>query len=159
MRRLEIGSGDFPAYSPPDWEQLDVRPLPHVQHVCDARHLPFENATFVEIYSSQTLEHFSWREIDALLAEWVRVLVPGGLLRIRTIDILGMFGDFLTGKNSFEFMVERIYGGQDYSENLHRAAFSEEGLMRVMEQIGLEEISITRTHEGGGLYAMGRKIL
>jgi predicted SAM-dependent methyltransferase len=83
VRKLEIGSGNRPT---PGFEHLDIDPtLPDLQYCADFRNLDvIENDTFDEILSVHCIEHISWREIKATIKEWVRVLKPGGKIRIVT---------------------------------------------------------------------------
>lgn len=83
VRKLEIGSGNRPTEG---FEHLDFDPtLPHLEYCADFRKLEFlENDTFDEILSVHCIEHIPWREIKATVAEWVRVLKPGGKIRIAT---------------------------------------------------------------------------
>ena len=83
VRKLEIGSGNRPTEG---FEHLDFDPtLPHLEYCADFRKLEFlGNDTFDEILSVHCIEHIPWREIKATVAEWVRVLKPGGKIRIAT---------------------------------------------------------------------------
>lgn len=83
MRRLEIGPGPERL---PGFETLNIAPGPFTDHVGDARKPPFPDATFDEVYSSHCIEHVDWYDIEATIAEWVRILRPGGLLEIHTVD-------------------------------------------------------------------------
>lgn len=83
VRKLEIGSGNRPTEG---YEHLDFDPnLPHLEYCADFRNLEFlENDTFDQILSVHCIEHIPWREIKKTVAEWVRVLKPGGKIRIAT---------------------------------------------------------------------------
>jgi predicted SAM-dependent methyltransferase len=83
VRKLEIGSGNRPTEG---YEHLDFDPnLPHLEYCADFRNLDFlENDTFDQILSVHCIEHIPWREIKKTVAEWVRVLKPGGKIRIAT---------------------------------------------------------------------------
>lgn len=81
MRRLEIGPGSYPL---PGYETLNLRPP--ADHVSDCRSLPFADATFGEVYSSHCIEHVEWYDVERAIAEWVRVLKPGGILEVHTVN-------------------------------------------------------------------------
>lgn len=53
----------------------------------DVRALPFANDYADVAYASHLLEHFDEHELPALLAEWRRVLKPGGKLLIEVPDV------------------------------------------------------------------------
>lgn len=48
--------------------------------------LPYEDGSVDAIYSSHTLEHFPHRLVPTVLAEWWRVLKPGGKIQISVPD-------------------------------------------------------------------------
>ena len=79
-RYLHIGCGDV--ILPKPFENLDTRKMDGVDHVCEADKLSFEDGTFDLVYSSHVLEHFKRNETQSILNEWVRVLKPGGIVRI-----------------------------------------------------------------------------
>lgn len=54
-------------------------------HACDALALPFADAAFDAVLSSDFLEHVSDR-LDAIIAEQARVLRPGGVLGFETVN-------------------------------------------------------------------------
>jgi len=67
----------------PGFVHIDVVDHPHVDHVSSIDNLSFLQDGSVElIYNCHVLEHFKRREIARVLAEWHRVLAPGGRLRI-----------------------------------------------------------------------------
>jgi ubiquinone/menaquinone biosynthesis C-methylase UbiE len=83
-RHLEIGPG--PARIP-GFETLNVVGGMNVDYVWNAeRELPFGENTFEVIYASHVLEHIPWFRTERVLAQWVRVLAPGGRLEIWVPD-------------------------------------------------------------------------
>jgi SAM-dependent methyltransferase len=83
MRRLEIGPGPERL---PGYETLNAVRTPFTDHVGDARKPPFQDATFDEVYSSHCIEHVEWFEVEATIAEWARILKPGGILEVHTVN-------------------------------------------------------------------------
>ena len=77
MRRLEIGPGTVPL---PGFEGFDIVRRPGVQHIGDASRPLFPYATFDEVYSSHCIEHVESWLVEPTIAEWARILKPGGLL-------------------------------------------------------------------------------
>jgi len=56
--------------------------------ICDIACLPVEwSNRFNEVRASHVLEHFFLKEMDIVLQEWIRVLTPGGILRIIVPDL------------------------------------------------------------------------
>lgn len=86
-RRLNIGCGTDIRPVSEGWTNADIRDLPGVDTVCDARQLPFEDGIFEEVLAYDLLEHVSLFDAPTMLGEWRRVLVPGGILRLRVPDV------------------------------------------------------------------------
>lgn len=83
MRQLEIGpnKGRLPGF-----ETFDIVPGPLVDHVGDCRRMPFPDGSFDLVYASHVLEHIQWDEVESTVAEWARILKPGGALEVHTVD-------------------------------------------------------------------------
>jgi hypothetical protein len=87
------------------------------------------------IRASHVLEHFATAEIDAVLADWVRALKPGGELRIAVPDFTKIAEGYLAGaKMPTESFV---MGGQTAVDDYHKALFDEERLKKAMARAGL----------------------
>lgn len=81
-RKLEIGSGPVKKEG---WITLDAC---LGADVCWnlKRSLPFPNGRFEMVYCSHVLEHFSHKELIALLTELYRILIPDGILSVCVPD-------------------------------------------------------------------------
>ena len=53
----------------------------------EAYPLAYPDNSVSEIRASHVLEHFSFKDVVDVLADWVRVLKPGGIVRIAVPDI------------------------------------------------------------------------
>jgi SAM-dependent methyltransferase len=91
---LHVGCGDAPlpaAEFPRDqWQEirLDIDPnMPADYHCSITTMHPVGSATVDAIYCSHNLEHLFSHEVPAALAEFHRVLKPGGFARIRVPDL------------------------------------------------------------------------
>jgi predicted SAM-dependent methyltransferase len=83
VRRLEIGPNKARL---PGFETLDMVPGPLVDHAADCRNTPFPDGAFDLVYSSHVIEHVEWHEVERTIAEWVRIIKPGGWLEVHTVD-------------------------------------------------------------------------
>ena len=84
--RLEIGPGA--AKLGPDWTTVSAAPGRAVDFLCEwgIDDLPFPDEHFDEVYSSHCIEHVSWLNAESALMEARRVLKPGGVVEIHTVD-------------------------------------------------------------------------
>ena len=130
----------------PEWEILNAVPAPYVDHVCNARDLSrFQDDTFTDIYASHVLEHFDYvNELNVVLKEWYRVLMPGGKLYISVpdLDILAQLfisKDQLTVDERF-FVMCMIFGGHGDQYDYHMVGLNEEFLTFFLVQAGYTNI-------------------
>lgn len=83
MRCLEIGPG---RHRLDGFETLDVVDRPGIDHVADALATGLPSESFDLVYASHVIEHVPWYQTGELLAEWRRILKPGGQLEVWTVD-------------------------------------------------------------------------
>lgn len=128
--RLNLGAGRFndPRYTP-----LDIKTG------TDIRKLPYADNSVAEIYASHVLEHFSFLERDEVLKEWVRVLEPGGIIRIAVPDQKKMAEEWLKTDESGAFKeLEMVqYGSHSDPNDVHHAGYTELQLQRTMCRAGI----------------------
>ncbi len=155
--RLEIGSG----YAPADGFDVhcDINPnCPHLEHVGPADSFPAEWADrFTEARASDVLEHFSYMDTPRVLAEWRRVMAPGGRIYIQVPDAFRIVREGLAGRLprpieladdhhpdlrlSFWLLGghgdgSRARAGDDWRWNAHYTAFSPDVLRWHLERAG-----------------------
>ena len=139
--RLHIGGKT----SHPDWKVLNVVAGPDVDFVGNCTDLSqFADASVSEIYASHVLEHLSHRtELSIALSGFLRVLVPGGLLRVSVPDMTTLCALFtdpaLTPQGRYEVM-RMMFGGQFDSSDFHRVGLSEEFLRAFLSEAGFAAI-------------------
>ncbi len=160
MRKLEIGPGRKKIRG---FESLDAVGRPGVDHVGDARALPFPDGSFGLIYASHVIEHLPWYETTSALKEWRRVLAPGGSLEVWTIDAIKVAKQLIeyeetgawtkrdkwtrhgVGRNPFLWCAGRIfaYAKDDCDDSVfwHRALFTPRHLRECFEAAGFQNVS------------------
>lgn len=81
MTALDLG-GDF---SIDGWVAVNLNPR-SATVVADVLRLPFRDSSIEELRAVDVLEHLSYRDTDAALAEWARVAMPGAPLYVQVPD-------------------------------------------------------------------------
>jgi len=147
---LDIGAGDRRGDG---WTTLDLSPA------CDlcwdlARGLPFPDHSLVRLYSSHTFEHFSPGELQSLLAECKRVLIPGGVLSVSVPDARIWIGAYARGevidsrKYLNGYQIPCPYGRLDlvnfiaYMNGGHKYLFDDENLLGVLQAAGFRNVQL-----------------
>lgn len=129
-RRLNLGSGDLDLDG---YTNLDRKNGDEVFPLCD------QSESVDEVRASHVLEHFSHLQIGAVLADWVRVLKPGGVLKIAVPDFEIIARVYLDGKN---IPVQGyVMGGHVDEDDHHGALFDREALTDALIDAGLIGIS------------------
>lgn len=82
VRKLQIGTG---ITSLPGWLNTDREPLSHGVVYLDASEpFPFEARTFDFIFTEHLIEHLPYERGIFMLSESLRILKPGGWIRVAT---------------------------------------------------------------------------
>jgi predicted SAM-dependent methyltransferase len=127
--RLNLGAGNtaIEGFEPRDVKRGDsIYPLPD------------EDGSVEEIRASHVLEHFSHRDVSAVVNHWVAKLVPGGLLRIAVPDFGYVAKEYLAGRaiNVQGYLM----GGHVDDDDRHGCAFDAEVLEEILLAAGLERL-------------------
>jgi len=119
---LDIGAGGKPKGD----INIDVRPLPGIQVICDVAQLPFNRAVFTHAFLSHVIEHLRYKDAINLLREVNRILKIDGKIEILTpnFQALGYLKAWLLGGIEFKhvpLLYAPLTGLQDYKENVHKS--------------------------------------
>ena len=138
MRKLHIGGWE----TREGWEIFDAVPRQGVDHIGLCKDLSrFPDGTFHEVYASHVIEHLDYLgDISQALKEWLRVLVPGGVLYVSAPD-LDTLAELLLLKESTSqaerFIVMRMmFGGHTDAFDYHVVGLNEEFLRDFLEVAG-----------------------
>lgn len=140
-RRLHVGGKVRAA----GWEVINALPGPDVDHLGNANDLSrFADATFDTLYASHVVEHLDYRdELSKTLAEWMRVLRPGGAIEISVPD-LEVLAELLLNKKLAmmdRFNVMRMmFGGHVDDYDYHYTGLTHEFLAGFLVNAGFENI-------------------
>lgn len=129
--RLNIGAGEsnLPGFIP-----IDAK-FGH-----DATKLDYPDNSVDEVYASHVLEHIHHKFTLAAISEWVRVLKPGGRLRIAVPNFDRILEDYRSGKLSWDFLQCWMHGTHPVETDRHQAVITEEGLLTQLRRCGFDDI-------------------
>ena len=154
-----------------DWINIDFQSSsPEVNAINILNGLPYDNNSFDVVYSSHFLEHLTKKQADFVLSEIIRILKPGGIVRIIVPDLQNICREYLNilsdiqdnfNKKRYEWiiielldqMVRTNLGGEMLemyrSENtLHDDFLKEYIFTRVGERINPLNVSVSSIRAG-----------
>ena len=141
--RLNLGSGERPL---PGFVNVDtLADAPGVDVVADVtQRLPFDDGSAELIYAVHLLEHVATDRVPEVLADWRRVLRPGGVLMVAVPDLdaiarilVDRAGWFTPPHNPW---LGAIYGGQKDEWDFHKTGFTAPWLAHLLENAGFGEV-------------------
>jgi len=143
------------------WMNVDVLDEPWVDVVAHMDDLwMFANESVTAIYSSHTLEHVPYNNVEApvtaggrvtvtsVLAEWRRVLRPGALVVVSVPDLPTLARLHLNASNTPQdrmTVMRMMFGGQTDEFDFHYVGFNEELLAHYLHQASF--CNIQRIHD------------
>lgn len=149
---LNLGAGgiDAPADVLQGRREVKVDLRQPTDVVADIRHLPFDDDCADAVYASHVIEHISESEVVSAVAEWRRVLKPGGKLYVNCPDVASAAA--LIARSGVDALAYVTDGGiairaqdvlfgyapwtDECAEMRHRVAFDMRKLGGVLERAG-----------------------
>lgn len=129
--KLNIGSGaedrHLPGYE--NWDRKNGR---------EAYPLDVADGSLWELRASHVLEHFSHRDVPAVVKNWCDKLLPGGCLKIAVPNFQVIATEYL--HNQAENPRGYIMGGHDDEDDKHGTIFDRGDLYDLMRKNKLERI-------------------
>lgn len=151
------------------WTHIDIDsfPLWHeatrtrhpVDIVCDAESLPLPDNYADVVFSSEALEHFSWRKTGTVIKEWARIVKPGGILVIDVPDF-ELAAKQLVEWNTLDghLRLQQIFFAEQLNQyDIHYAGITHLTLPHYMEEAELMVEDVQRGSDYGWLHCVGRK--
>jgi predicted SAM-dependent methyltransferase len=141
--RLNLGSGETPI---PGFVNVDaLESAPGVDVVADiGQRLPYDDDAADLIYASHLLEHFPTANAPRLLAEWRRVLQPGGVLLVAVPDLEVVASMLVERRGWFTPpnapWLGVLYGGQKDEYDFHKTGFTAPWLAYLLREAGFGEV-------------------
>jgi GT2 family glycosyltransferase/predicted SAM-dependent methyltransferase len=141
---IEVGAGDSPHR--PSYLHFDVRGVPGLDVVGDAKSLPFATGVVDEIYCAHMLEHLSYEDGKRFLAETSRVLKVRGHLELscpdiaRVAKIYAQIADLTHRVSTIDELRSIIYGGQTHQFDFHKSEYDFKLLSNLLIEAGFKRI-------------------
>ena len=136
--------------------RVDLNEEAHPDFRCDVRVLPTEWAeSFDEVKANHVLEHIRWEETDETLEEWIRILKPGGLLKLGLPDLQSAAKRILAHPEMTPLMLGVIYGDQQskffnahQDAGVHLTGFTPEDIGARLERLGMGQVKVFSFRKG-----------
>lgn len=124
--KLNVGAGDVPieGYTPID-RKLGSEAYP--------LNVPDDKAE--EIRASHVLEHFDWKTVPKVLADWYRVLQPGGIIKVAVPNM-----KWIAEHANHRLAPYYMMGGQTDENDYHKSAYTPETLQALLERAGFTDV-------------------
>jgi SAM-dependent methyltransferase len=125
------------------------------------KHLPFEESEVEVVYTSHMLEHMTRLEVHGFLIECLRVLEPGGILRVAVPDIDYHVGLYHEHRDADRFIEGLMMAGDRprswvakvrhliVGERHHLWMYNGASMSKAMIEVGFSDVSIKPAGETG----------
>ena len=126
---------------------VDLNEFHHPDLVADVSNLKMLPSNYYsEIVAYDVLEHINRTKTTISLAEWNRLLIPGGLIKIRIPSLIGLLSLFTKKEyqtiEKQEELIQCCFGTQAYHGDFHYTSFTESLIRHYLKVAGFEEIFI-----------------
>lgn len=152
----------------PEWTHVDADATPlwdkdgrthPVDVLADARSVTLPDGCAELVYSQECLEHFPWAEVPTVMAEWCRLVAPGGRIRIEVPDFLAACRQVLeTDTLEMDRAIQQIiFGGQVNRFDYHYTGLTPRMLSDNLERLDFTVVDVRRGWEHGWLLVEGER--
>lgn len=135
MTTLNIACGDAPMA-----EAVNVDFQATGDVVADVAHLPIRTGSVDDAHALDILEHIPHQRTHDVLAEWRRVLRPGGRLTVRVPNMGRLARLLLVQPQDTELIIRNIYGGHrwgpDGAWDAHHWGWTQDSLACELAEAG-----------------------
>lgn len=131
--KLNIGAGESDL---PGFISVDIKTGTDA-----TKTLPYESNSVDEVYCSHMLEHVHYTKHIETVKDWVRVLKPGGRIRIAVPNFDLVLSQYLSGDISPDKLNAWLHGGLAEDTDRHKiATFNPDRLEMLLRRCGVENI-------------------
>lgn len=113
----------------------------HIEHH-DIFKLPQQDNSSDLVYASHIIEYFDSEEVKDVLNEWIRVLKPGGILRLAMPDFESMVNLYSSGKIELQQIIGPLYGKMNLNESkiYHRMVYDFKSIEKLLNSLGMKNV-------------------
>ena len=130
----------------PGWVHIDLCDMPHIDYKSPIDDLSmFADVTVDLIYSSHSFEYFDRQQAINVLAEWRRVLKPGGTLRLAVPDFDALLQVYaMTGE--IKRILGPLYGRMEIETETgpallyHKTTYNSPSLTELLAENGFGDV-------------------
>lgn len=133
--KLNLGEGNFPLSG---YVGIDRKNGGEVYP------LLYPDSSVAEVRASHVLEHFSHRQVQDVIDDWVRVLEPGGVLKIAVPDFARIV-QWYQERRKDKPLQGYLVGGQVDDNDYHKSVFDAMHLTACLQRAGLSDIKPWRS--------------
>jgi predicted SAM-dependent methyltransferase len=130
----------------PGFVHVDLCDMPHIDYKTSIDKLPmFADGSVDLIYSSHSLEYFDRSQAEKTLAEWRRVLRPGGTLRLAVPDFDKLL-EIYQRTGELQYLLGPLYGRMEIDTPsgkttlYHKTVYNFEHLRALLERCGFGNV-------------------
>jgi SAM-dependent methyltransferase len=173
---LHVGCGTAPRpteFPEADWCEIrldiDERVAPHV--VASITDIPLIDGGVDAVYSSHVLEHVFFHEAEKALAEWYRILKPGGVVILKVPDLqsvmeaalrYGLLHPLYVSDSGPISAVDILFGlrtslAQGNAFYAHKTGFTGDLLAKMLTAAGFTGVDVVRLRDAYELQALAKK--
>ena len=106
----------------------------------EAYPLKYEDESVDEIRASHVLEHFYTSDLYSVLSDWVRVLKPGGKIKLAVPSFAHVAEQYHRNTGDSNLLFAYVMGGATDDNDHHHAIFDEPRLRVLMRMCNLDQI-------------------
>lgn len=141
MKALVIGGTEKEAktlWKDAEVETMDANPENKATYTRDAQTMPEElYERYDVVLASHVLEHVPYWEVHKVLAEWAKVLKPGGEMHVIVPSLEWAAQQIAIEEKPSPALLQHLHGGIDTPWNIHLCSFTMRALRSVFEMAGL----------------------